>query len=99
MFFRKYFVAIIFLTLLMWGPIDHAWPAWLVMRLGYLILIPLMFWFLLTWIWNKYEPGSRTEDILERTISSIICLFLIVLSIFEINAKTRTMVWRLSVMI
>ena len=89
MFFRKYFVAVIFLTLLIWGPIDHTWSAWLVIRLGYLILIPLMFWFLLTWIWDKNEPGPRTEDILERTLSGIVCGVLIVMAIFEIQTKTH----------
>jgi hypothetical protein len=89
MFFRKYFVAIIFLTLLIWGPIDNTWPAWLVIRLGYLILIPLIFWFLLTWIWDRWEPNAQTEDILERTLSGMVCGVLIVMAILEIQAKTH----------
>jgi hypothetical protein len=89
MFFRKYFVTAIFVTLLIWGPIDNTWPASLAIRLGYLILIPLIVAFLLNRIWDKWKPNARIEDILERTLSSIICGTLIIMAIFEIQAKTH----------
>ena len=89
MFFRKYFVTVIFVTLLFWGPIDNTWPAWFAIRIGYLILIPLIIAFLLNWIWDKWKPNAPIEDILERTLSSIICGALIIMTIFEIQAKTH----------
>ncbi len=89
MFFRKYFVTAIFVTLLIWGPIDDTWPAWFAIRLGYLVLIPTIVWFILNWIWDKWNPDTRTEDILERALSLVITIFLIVMAIFEIQAKTH----------
>lgn len=89
MFFRKYFVSVIFITLLIWGPIDNSWPLSFAIRLGYLLLTPLIVWFLLSWIWGKWKPNARMEDILERTLSSIICAALIIMGIFEIQAKTH----------
>jgi hypothetical protein len=89
MFFRKYFVIAIMVILLIWGPIDDKWTAWFAIRLGYLVLIPTIVWFLLNWIWDKWNPNTRTEDILERALSLVITIFLLVMAIFEIQAKTH----------
>ena len=35
MTFRNYLAGTIFIVLLVWGPIDHSWPVWLAIRIGY----------------------------------------------------------------
>ncbi len=83
MFFRQYLATIIFISLLIWGPIDHSMKGWLIIRSSYLILIPLLIYFLLGWIWNIWEPSKPVENILERTLSGLICIALIITAIFE----------------
>lgn len=83
MFFRQYLVAVIFIALLIWGPIDHSLKGWLIIRSAYLIIVPLLFYFLLVWIWNRWEPSEKVENILERTLSGLISGFLLLMAIFE----------------
>lgn len=87
MFFRQYLVTAIFIALLMWGPIDHSMKGGLIIRLAYLIIIPLVIYFLLAWVWDKWEPSMKVEDILERTLSGLICGFLILMALFEARSK------------
>lgn len=58
---RKYIVGVVAVALLIWGPLDHSWPAWLAIRIAYLILIPVATWFLLGWIWERWQPDPETE--------------------------------------
>ena len=66
---RKYLVFIVAVVLLIWGPIDDSWPAYLAIRIGYLIAIPLATWFLLGWIWKVWMPDADSEDRLERALA------------------------------
>lgn len=66
---RKYLVGVIAFVLLIWGPIDHSWSAWLLVRTVYLIVIPVAAWFVLGWIWKGWRPDSATEDRLGRTLA------------------------------
>jgi hypothetical protein len=59
--FRKYIVGLVVVVLLIWGPLDHSWPWWFAISIGYLILIPLGTWFLLGWIWRDWQPQSDPE--------------------------------------
>jgi len=87
MAFRNYLTGTIFAVLLIWGPIDHSWSAWLAIRIGYLILVPLIVWFLLGWIWNYWRPNNKLEITLERFLSGIICIALFVLAVLEAISK------------
>ena len=58
---RKYIVGLVAVVLLIWGPLDHSWPWWFAIRIGYLILIPLGTWFLLGWLWQDRQPQSDPE--------------------------------------
>ena len=87
--FRNYLTGTIFAILLLWGPIDHSWPAWLAVRTGYLILIPLLVWFLLGWTWNHLKPTNKFEIKLERILSGLICIALFTLAIIEATSKTH----------
>jgi hypothetical protein len=87
MVFRNYLAATIFIVLLIWGPINHSWPAWLAIRIGYLIFVPLTVWLLLGWIWNYWQPNNKTEITLERILSGLICLALFTLAFIESTSK------------
>ena len=89
MAFRNYLAGTIFAVLLIWGPIDHSWPAWLAIRIGYLVLIPLIIWLLLGWVWNFWQPGNKVEFALERLLSGIICAALFTLAVLEAISKTH----------
>lgn len=87
--FRNYLVATIFIILLICGPIDHSWPGWLAIRISYLILIPILFWLLLSWIWNSWQPSKKIETTLERILFGLICVALFTLAILEATSKTH----------
>lgn len=86
---RKYIVGVVFVSLLIWGPIDHSWTLWLLIRTTYLILIPLLVWFLLKWVWSFWQPSIESEDRLERALASATGGVLFVLAIIEATAKTH----------
>ncbi len=66
---RKYIVGVVAVTLLIWGPGDHSWPAWLLIRMGYLVAIPVAVWFVLGWIWRAWKPDQGAEGRLSRTLA------------------------------
>ncbi|OXE98662.1 hypothetical protein BC749_10737 [Flavobacterium araucananum] len=81
--FKSYLAGTIFWILLIWGPIEHSKQFWFAIRAGYLILIPLIIWLVLNWIWNRWQPNIKSEIILERILSGIICIALFVFAYFE----------------
>ena len=87
--FRNYLTGAVFVILLIWGPIDHSWPVWLLIRTTYLIVIPLIVWLLLSWIWNRWQPTHKFEITLNRILSGIICLGLFILAIIETTSTTH----------
>lgn len=87
--FRNYLVGTIFLILLIWGPIDHSWPVWLAICIGYLILIPLLIWLVLGWLWNYWQPSDKVEITLVRFLSGLICAALFTLAIQEAISTTH----------
>ncbi len=87
--FKSYLAGTIFWILLIWGPIEHSKPFGLAIRTGYLILIPLIIWLLLNWIWNRWQPNIKSEIILERILSGIICIALFVFAYFEAILNTH----------
>jgi hypothetical protein len=87
--FKSYLTGTIFWILLIWGPIDHSKPFGLGIRAGYLILVPLIIWLLLNWIWNHWQPNIKSEIILERILSGIICIALFVFAYFEAISNTH----------
>lgn len=89
MTFRNYLAGTIFVILLILGPIDHSWPVWLAIRIGYLILIPLLVWLLLGWLWNFWQPSDKVEITLSRILSGLICIALFTLAILEATSKTH----------
>ena len=89
MTFQKYLVGVVFISLLIWGPIDDSWPSWLVIRISYLILIPIIVWFLLKWIWRIWQPNKEGEDRLIRALTSATSGVLFALAIFELMSDTH----------
>lgn len=89
MTFRNYITGTIFIIILIWGPIDHSWNNWLLIRTSYLILIPLVVWLLLRWIWNHWQPTDKLETILNRILSATISVGLLILAILEATSTTH----------
>lgn len=87
--FRNYLSAIVFLALLIYGPLDHAWPGWFAIRLGYLILLPYGLWFLMGWFWDIFNINNHQEKVLERLLSVLVGAFLIFQAILKVTAKTH----------
>lgn len=86
---QKYLIVIVFIALLIWGPIDHSWPSWLFIRISYLILAPIVVWFFLKWIWNMWQPNNETEDRFERALAGATSGVLFVLAILELISDTH----------
>ena len=86
---RKYIVGVIAVALLIWGPLDYSWPAWLAIRTAYLILVPLATWFVLGWIWKAWQPDPRTEKRLQRSLASATAGVLLVFAIIQATADTH----------
>lgn len=87
--FKSYLTGTVFWALLIWGPIDHESSYGLAIRLLYLIVIPLIIWMLLNLIWHRWEPNIKSEIILERILSGLICATLLVLAYLEAISKTH----------
>ena len=84
---RKYLVGVIVLVLLIWGPVDHAWPAWLFIRISYLVAIPTAAWFVLGLIWKLWRPDGSTEQRLNRTLAGATAGALLVGAIVAAQTK------------
>lgn len=66
---RQFLVGLFAAVLLVFGPIDHSWPFWLGIRTGYLVALPVALWFLLRFVWVRWQPDSADEDRLKRTVA------------------------------
>lgn len=79
---------IVFVALLLWGPIDHDGNFGMVIRFSYLIIIPIIFRISLNWIWTNKEISKKTEPKLLRIFSIIISLVLAVFAFIEAFSTT-----------
>src|SRR5262245_41978174 len=69
---RSFLVGMVVFVLLVWGPLDHSWPYWFWIRSAYLVAIPVGVYFLLQWIWRRWQPDWVHEDRLMRIIAGSI---------------------------
>lgn len=86
---RGYIVTVIVIVLLIWGPINDSWPASLAIRIGYLILIPLLVSFALRWIWKIWNPDAASENRLERALFGATAGIFLIFAIMKSMAKTH----------
>ncbi|MEW5844390.1 MAG: hypothetical protein AB1775_14115 [Bacteroidota bacterium] len=86
---RKYIVGVVFIFLLILGPIDRSWTLWFLIRIAYLALIPILVWFLLKWVWSFLQPSAETEERIERALASVTSGVLFTLSIIAATSKTH----------
>jgi len=80
---QTHILTVVTIILLIWGPIDHSSPFGLVIRIGYLIIIPLVTWFLLGLIWRAWNPNGETEERLKRILNGITSGAFIVMAILS----------------
>jgi hypothetical protein len=66
---RNLIVTIFFIVLLLWGPIN---PYGLIIRIAYLIILPILLWFCLGYFGNKWEADEAINDRLNRAIVAMI---------------------------
>jgi hypothetical protein len=86
---RKYIVGATAVALLIWGPLDHSWPAWLAIRIGYIVALPVATWFLLGWLWGVWKPDAASEARLGRALACLTGTVLVVLATIEVMADTH----------
>jgi len=66
---RNFLVMLLFIILLIWGPIE---PYGMVVRIGYLIALPTLLWFILGYIGSKWDGDDQSNNRLARGIAGII---------------------------
>ena len=84
---RKYLIGVLLFVLLIWGPMDHSSPTGLLIRIAYLIIIPIIAWAILGWIWKVWNPDAITEDRLSRTLAGMTAGILLAGFILTIQSK------------
>lgn len=87
--FTNYLSWTLFVVLLIWGPYESSWKAGLAIRLGYLLIVPIMVQLILIWFWNKWKPSWKLEFLLNRILSIVICITLISIALLEATSKTH----------
>lgn len=88
--FKSYLTGTIFWILLIWGPVNHSQSFRILIRAGYLFIIPAIIWILLTWIWQNWKPNNKIEILLERILLSLISISLLIFSFFEAISNYHT---------
>jgi hypothetical protein len=66
---RNLLVGILAILLLLWGPIN---PYGIVFRIAYLIILPILLWFILKYFGDRWKAGKSTNDRLTRGILGIV---------------------------
>ncbi len=69
---RSFLVGLVFFILLIWGPIDRAWPLPMLIRIAYLVAVPVVASFVLALIWRRWNPDTATENRLTCVIAGAI---------------------------
>ncbi len=85
--FRPTLVTAILIGLLLFGPIDHTSKYGLLIRLGYLALIPLSIHLLLRIIWNRLEPNEKVEKLLGRILAIVLSVAVFIGAIAQAMSK------------
>jgi len=86
---RYYLTFAIALILLIYGPIDRSWPAWIAIRIGYVFAIPIAALMLLNWIWKMLKPCKAAEERFERALYALTAGFFLGLAHHDGSAKNH----------
>ncbi|MFA6304819.1 MAG: hypothetical protein WCV73_02835 [Patescibacteria group bacterium] len=84
---RRLIVIIFVFILLFWGPIE---PFGLVIRIAYVILLPILLWYFLKHFGQNWDGGKLANDRLTRGIIGIIAGVLFVGAYFYATSKYHT---------
>lgn len=66
-----------------------SYPAWLAIRIGYLIAIPTVARLLLNWIWKSCSPTKEAEDRFERSLYAVTAGIFVSLAIQAIETPIK----------
>ena len=61
---RAYLAGAVALAILIWWPHDQGW----LVRLGYLVLVPLVLWLVLFWVWKRWRPSKAVTEHLDVSL-------------------------------
>lgn len=81
---RNYIVGVVFLALLIFGPVQ---PYGMAIRLGYLAAIPAVLWFALPYVGDMLDMDGQANDRLNRGITAAIAGMLTVAAYQAATAK------------
>lgn len=84
---RNLIVAIFFVVLLLWGPIT---PYGLIVRIAYLVVLPIILWFILGYVGNQWKADKSTNNRLTRGIAGIIAGVMFVGAYLSFTAHYHT---------
>lgn len=82
-----YFSILLFVFLLVWGPLFNSQPYSLIIRISYLILIPVSTNYLILWLWKRFDVSKDFDRFFKRILSIIIGSFLIICAIYYSTIK------------
>ena len=89
MVFLQYFVTVLLVVLMLFGPIDHDSKYGMWIRIGYLVLLPVISWWILKWIWDRWMPEENQEDTAVRVLSISIGITLLIFVIMEFSRTSH----------
>jgi len=74
---------------MIWGPINYSSQYGLILRIIYLIVIPIIVWFLLKWVWILWEPNDKSEIRLENILAFLTTIILLIMALYEFMSATH----------
>lgn len=87
MTFRNYLAVTVFFVLGIWGPIDYTWHHWVLIRIGYMLFIPLIFWILVGLVWDWWELSKKLDDTMNLILSLLVFSTLLTLAFIEARSS------------
>lgn len=79
---NHYFSLVLFVVLLLWGPLFNNEKYGLIIRISYLVLIPFSSNYLLLWVWKRFSVSQNFDKMFKMGLSISIGLFLTIRAIY-----------------
>jgi hypothetical protein len=88
---KEYITWTLAICLLLWGPINYDdWTYPLLIRLSYLIALPVLTWFGLKLIWAKWKPSDKQEKKINIGLTILILIILIIVAVISYKQHNRS---------
>lgn len=80
-------VGLIFLVLLLWGPIE---PFGIVIRIAYLIILPVLFWLALSYFGRRWDGDKTANERLSRGLAGVLAGVFLIGAILSFTTTRHT---------